>query len=131
MITSFMKRRKAANDSNPNTKRNPMPDWKKMMDFPQTFEEARQEYSKPVEVTPAIVKDYTEAPKVVKQEHREARASLKDRRVNPTKVETKAQPTLNMEPDRDTLVNGIIWAEVLGPPRALKSHRQSRQMPKR
>jgi hypothetical protein len=131
MITSFMKRRKASNEPNPNTQKNAVPEWKKMMDFPQSFEEVRQEYSKPVTVSPTVVKEYNEVPKVVKQDNREARTPQKERRVNPTHVETKTQPSISMDPDRDALINGIIWSEVLGPPRALKSHRQSRQMPKR
>lgn len=109
-----------------------MPEWKKMMNFPQSFEEGRQEYSKPVEVSRTIEKEYSEVPKVVKQETREVRTtSQKDHIITPSSIKKKTEPSLIIEPDKDTLVNGIIWSEVLGPPRALKSHRQSRQMPKR
>lgn len=42
------------------------------------------------------------------------------------KIERK-EPEVSFQPDRDTLIEGLIWAEVLGKPRAKKPYHPARR----
>ncbi|WP_423407443.1 hypothetical protein AABM38_16870 [Heyndrickxia sp. MSNUG] len=55
------------------------------------------------------------------------RLSTEDAAVSPRHTGDKEEPVLDFRPDQDRLIEGLIWAEVLGQPRAKKPYSPGRR----
>lgn len=127
MITSFIKRLKGTKASEPSKE----PDWKKMMNFPQMFDEPRQEVSSPSkeqQVTKSkLAQEYYEhkqTTEITKTRNTPRKESTSQRKE--VEVRNKVEEKVGFSQSKENIIDGVIWAEILGPPRANKSHSHRR-----
>lgn len=129
-IISFFKKMKE--NSNPNPNQEKIPEWKKVMDIPQTLNEGRRVETRPSreprQQSSQLAKEYYEVKSnaEINQPTENPRKDSAFQRKEPSKkvVNAEVDGSIDLSPSKDTLIDGIVWAEILGPPRAYKSHSQ-------
>jgi hypothetical protein len=142
MITSLIKKRKSAGGSEVNQESPKEPEWKKWIDFPQTFEEGRADVTRPQREestnTSKLAQEYYE---LKNPSGRQSERSNVMKTSTPNKQETSTRTVVkdevkesvdfDLSPSKENIIDGIIWAEILGPPRAIKSHSSRSVTPRR
>jgi hypothetical protein len=127
-IISFFKKMKE--NSNPNPTQEKIPELKKVMNIPQTLNEGRRVEKKsprePRQNSSQLARDYYEV-KSNSEINQPKDTTRKDsafqrKELNHKVVNAEAEAGIDLLPTKDTLIDGIVWAEILGPPRAYKSH---------
>jgi hypothetical protein len=126
-IISFFKRMKENSHPNPNQEKKP--EFKKVLKIPQTQNEGRNVESRPPrQNSRQVASEYNEVKSKIeinqpKENARKNSASHRNE-INKETVNAKLNTSYDSSPSKDTLIDGIVWAEILGPPRAYKSHSQ-------
>jgi hypothetical protein len=135
-IVSFFKKMKENNNPNPNQEINP--EWKKVLNIPETINDGRRmetrapreprEDREPLQTSNQLAKEYYEVKSNTekKQSKENTRKDSANHRkdINKTVVNHEVLTSVDLTPTKDTLTDGIVWAEILGPPRAYKAHSQ-------
>lgn len=129
-IISFFKKMKE--NSNPNSNQEKKTEWKKAMDIPQTLNEDKRVETR----TPREPREQQQNRNQLQQEYNKAKSKAEIdqpkaqafQRIETNKkvVITEVDASVDLTPTKDTLIDGIVWSEILGPPRAYKSHSQRR-----
>jgi hypothetical protein len=128
-VISFLKKMKE--NSNPNSNQEKKPEWKKVMDIPQTLNEDKRVETR----TPREPREHQQNRNQLQQEYNRAKskAEIDQPKVQAIqRIETNKKVVItevdasDLTPTKDTLIDGIVWSEILGPPRAYKSHSQRR-----
>lgn len=129
-IISFFK--KIKENSNPNSNHEKNPEMKKVMNIPQTLNEGRRVDTRPPREprqnsSQLAKEDYevnsnAEINKLKENTRKDLATQRKE--LNKKVVNAKVDACIALSPSNDTLIDGIVWAEILGPPRAYKSHSQ-------
>jgi hypothetical protein len=137
IITSIFKKMKA-NEQDP--KHEKQPDWKKMMNFPQTFNEERHEKTStqldhPINKS-KLAQEYYEVKKTNEKQRKEyvnpiqSRQGPVSKRLDSAKsnaVNSEVESVIDLSPTKEKVIDAVIWSEILGPPRALKPHSTRRE----
>jgi hypothetical protein len=131
-ITSFIKKMKQ--NSNPNQKQENEPEWKKVLNIPQTLNEGRRVESKPPKEQrqnkSKLAKEYYEIKSNTERNQPKETgrndAAFQRKEMNKDVRKAELDGIVDLSPNKDTIIDGIVWAEILGPPRAYKSHSQRR-----
>jgi hypothetical protein len=129
-IISFFKKMKE--NSDPNSNQEKKPEWKKVMNIPQTLNEG-----KPVEKrAPREPRQHQQNRSQLREEYYEVKgrneidqpkvSAFKRIDTNKKVVNDEVDASVDLTPTKDTLIDGIVWSEILGPPRAYKSHSHRR-----
>jgi hypothetical protein len=132
-IISFFKKMKE--NSNPNSNQEKKPEWKKVLDIPQTLNESKRvETRTPRE--PREPREHQQNRNQLQQEYNKAKnkteidqpkvQAFQRKETNKKVVISEVDASVDLTPTKDTLIDGIVWSEILGPPRAYKSHSQRR-----
>jgi hypothetical protein len=134
-IISFLKKMKE--NSNPNPNQEKKTEWKKVMNIPQTLNEGRQVETKHTRVSQEhpqtkgqLAQEYYDVKNKTEinqpKEYSRKDSSLQRKEMNKKVVNAEVDASVDHTPTKDTLIDGIVWAEILGPPRAYKSHSERR-----
>jgi hypothetical protein len=126
MIASFLKRLKSTpNEDAPNKQQ---PEWKKVFDLPEmTYEELPKEEVKREYVAPPV-KVATDLYHIEKaKEKTDSKVAISSEKIRDIIAEGEIKDEIEITPKKQQLVNGIVWSEILGPPRALKQHSHKRR----
>jgi hypothetical protein len=132
MITSFLKRLKGTPSEGPKE-----PEWKKMLNLPPLFEEVppSREVSLPkkeqVENQSKILQEYYQVKNREETEELRNIVRKEPQRNQKVTLSTMTQEQVIYTPDKEKIIDGIIWSEILGPPRAVKSHSSRRAVNRR
>jgi hypothetical protein len=136
-IISFFKKMKV--NSNPNQKQEKNPELKKVLNIPQTLNEGRRVEPRPSreprQNSSQLAKEYYEVKNNI--EINQPKENIRKDSANQKKelykkvVNAEVDAGIDLSPSKDTLIDGIVWAEILGPPRAYKSHSQRKAPYKR
>jgi hypothetical protein len=125
MITSFLKRLKGTSPSEGPKE----PNWKKVMDIPPIFEEmpTSREVSAPkkeqVEHQSKLLQDYYQVKnKEIARDSSRENTRKESQRISKAIEKPIRQESNVLTPDKEKMIDGIIWSEILGPPRSVKSH---------
>jgi DNA mismatch repair ATPase MutL len=133
-ITSFLKKLK---ESNPE-KSPKQPEWKKMIPNQESYPEVTRSSSNPIAPQKRkIAQEYYEIKETyedstTKEKSTNARKNS-ERRENAKKnvVKSEIEQHLDLSPRKENVIEGVVWAEILGPPRAFKPHSARRITPRR
>jgi hypothetical protein len=131
-IISFFK--KMRENSNPNPNQEKKPELKKVLNIPQPQNGGGRVETRPPreqrQNSSQSAKEYYEVKSNIEinQPKENARKSSASQRkeINKEPVNDKFNKSYDPSPSKDTLIDGIVWAEILGPPRAYKSHSQGK-----
>ncbi|MFD2446110.1 hypothetical protein ACFSO7_19300 [Bacillus sp. CGMCC 1.16607] len=129
-ITSVLKKLKESNNDHSRTKQT---EWKKGRDFPPIVHENQPEIlrsdSKPSMKKEKRLEKYEDRKEVSEKSiQNEKITSIKhtsqqrEKRKEIISEIEKNGEDFDFTPKKDNVIEGVIWAEILGPPRALKSH---------
>lgn len=134
-IISFLKKMKE--NSNPNPNQEKKTEWKKIMNIPQTINEGRQVKTK----HPSVSQEHSQTKSQLAQEYYDVKnktninksnenarkdSALQRKEMNIKVVYDEVDAGVDLTPTKDTLIDGVVWSEILSPPRAYKSHSQRR-----
>jgi hypothetical protein len=129
-IISFFKKMKE--NSNPNSNQEKKPDSKKVVNIPQTLNEGKRVETR----SPRVPREVQQNRNQLQQEYNDSKskteidqpkvAAFQRIETNKKMINTEVDASLDLTPTKDTLIDGIVWSEILGPPRAYKSHSQRR-----
>jgi hypothetical protein len=135
-IISMIKKMKESN--NQNQKQDKEPEWEKEINYPHTFNEDRQEKQRlsteKAQKNSKLAQEFYHIEKnsditlVNKQTNarKDATPPRKDNAQMDVVIKSGKDDRLELSPSKEKVIDGVIWAEILGPPRAIKSHSQKR-----
>jgi hypothetical protein len=131
-IVSFFKKMKENSHPNPNQEKKP--ELKKVLNIPQTRNEGRgvetRSPREPRQNSSQLANEYFEVQSKteINQPKENARKNSASQRkeIGKKSVNAELDTSIDLSPSKDTLIEGIVWAEILGTPRAYKSHSQGK-----
>jgi hypothetical protein len=131
-IVSFFKKMKE--NSHPNPNQDKKPELKKVLNIPQTRNEGRvvetRSPREPRQNNSQLANEYYEVKSNIEinqpKENARKNSASQGKEISKKPVNTKLDTSYDLSLSKDTLIDGIVWAEILGPPRAYKSHSQGK-----
>jgi hypothetical protein len=131
-IVSFFKKMKENSHPNPNQEKKP--ELKKVLNIPQTQNEGQRVETRPPrelrQNSRQLANEYFEVKSNIEinqpKENARKNSASHRKESNIVPVNAKLNTSYDTSPSKDTLIDGIVWAEILGPPRAYKSHSQGK-----
>jgi hypothetical protein len=127
MIVSFFKKTKEGNSQNQPAES----DWKKMLGIPETINDNQPTDLNPRTEMKSEIGNLTQEYYEIKTKSEVYQPQVREQRRNTRAVPLKKNEDvtlitkdeiIDLTPNKENIIEGIVWSEILGPPRALKSH---------
>ncbi|HLO11921.1 MAG TPA: hypothetical protein VK190_06780 [Pseudoneobacillus sp.] len=130
IIRALYKKSKGINTANSSQES----EWKRRKQFPRTFYESSPEATRaPLEQSSnrrKFIQDYEEIKKntakdqIITQTNDRKDSSLQRKDTLKKDVFKSDMVDLDISPSKQNVIDGVVWAEIIGPPRALRPHLQ-------
>ncbi|MHC0035866.1 hypothetical protein [Pseudoneobacillus sp. C159] len=123
MIVSYVKRLKGNPNGEQSTKEKA--DWKKLFDLPEITKVDLPKNEGKIIQPEVLTRDNLELTKPPSKS--EPNSDITSREIVNMIAEGEIKDEIGLTPNKQQLINGIVWSEILGPPRARKTHSKARR----